>query len=153
MRLTLWIFWVVAGLPLVLVSIAGIGFGLGTVLDYSSAPEVLRLSVPLWLGLGGLAGIIGAAVRLATPAWTLQVQRTKWWVAVIGIALGGCVSVYPIATMFSGPVTAWVLPLVVAPLLGTILFLGTAGIRRRAPAMQPSAPEPIDDATVSSAKQ
>jgi hypothetical protein len=138
-RLTLWILWAVAGLPLLLVSLMGIGYGLGT-----------RLSTPFWLGAGGLLGIVGAAVRLATPAWNLQIHRTRWWIAAIGILMGSCVSLYPVANMLNGPSTYWNLPILVAPIMGVILLLATVGVRPTTASRPGSKLEPSESTAVDS---
>lgn len=81
----------------------------------------------LAMGIGGIWGLIAAAVRLANPAPVLASRQTARRFAMAGIAAGA----YPAIQTIVQAAAGWSLIMLIPPIVGLVLLLATSPFRQQ----------------------
>lgn len=87
------------------------------------------LIVSFLMGLGGMFGLVGAAIRLANKSDSLARSRLQWRLATIGLIAGLLANAYPAIASIGEATFPWSLLFWVTLLLGVFLLLSTISIR------------------------
>lgn len=125
-RLALWLVWLVAAIPCFLLSFSGIVYGgymLFRVDDFGIAISALATFA---MGMCGIFGILGAAIRLANRATLLANENLRRRTAKTGLFAGVFVSLFPLKAALSG--SPWNLLLVTPFCIGVTILIGTISI-------------------------
>jgi len=129
----LWILrglWLVAAIPCFGISLLGIAFGGNIVLGSSIfANGWLGGFACFLIGAAGIAGILGAAIRLSNSAEALAEQTLRRITAKVCLSVGLVASIFLLAPMVDSLTGIYSLLFPFPFLFGMVLFAATIGIK------------------------
>jgi hypothetical protein len=109
-------------------ALTGIVFGAASIAAAFGRGDWAVATYPIAMGIGGVWGLIAAAVRLSNPASALAKRQTARRFAVVGLVAGLLAGAYPALQTFSQAASGWLIFIWIPQIIGMVLLLATISI-------------------------